>query len=181
MTKFLIPAGKVYLSPVIDCYDGLPVAWNISCKPNAQLVNTMLDRAIHSLPQDAHPILHSDRGCHYRWPGWIKRVEDAGLIRSMSSKECSPDNSACEGFFGRMENEMFYGRSWQGVTLENFMRHIEEYMVCNRSIIPRYRKVVVLGTHTAENHDFISSDQGSRSSISKSLLCSARSGNMLSR
>ena len=51
----------------------------------------------------------------------------------------------------------------------------------NRSIIPRYRKVVVPGTHTVENHDFISSDQGSRSSITKSLLCSARSGSTLSR
>ena len=51
----------------------------------------------------------------------------------------------------------------------------------NRSIIPRYRKAVVPSTHTAENHDFISSDQGSRSSTSKSLLRSARSGNMLSR
>ena len=51
----------------------------------------------------------------------------------------------------------------------------------NRSIIPRYRKAVIPGTHTAEKHDFISSDQGSRSSISKSLLCSARSGNMPSR
>ena len=55
------------------------------------------------------------------------------------------------------------------------------YTYRNRSINPRYRKVVVPGIHTAENHDFISSDQGSRSSISKSLLCSARSGNMLSR
>ena len=51
----------------------------------------------------------------------------------------------------------------------------------NRSIIPRYRKDVVPGAHTAENHDFISSDQGSRSSISKSLFCSARSGIILSR
>ena len=51
----------------------------------------------------------------------------------------------------------------------------------NRSIIPRYRKVVVPGTHTAENHDFISSDQGSKSSTSKSLFRSARSGNMLSK
>ena len=50
----------------------------------------------------------------------------------------------------------------------------------NHSIIPRYRKVVVPVTHTPENHDFISSDQRSKSSISKSLLCSARSGNMLS-
>ena len=31
-----------------------------------------------------------------------------------------------------MKNEMFYGRSWQGVTLENFMQQIEEYMVWYR-------------------------------------------------
>ena len=36
----------------------------------------------------------------------------------------------------------------------------------------------VPSTHPAENHDFISSDHGSRSSTSKSLFCSARSGNM---
>lgn len=29
ITEFHIPTGKVYLSPVIDCYDGLPVAWTI--------------------------------------------------------------------------------------------------------------------------------------------------------
>ena len=110
----------------------MPIAWNISCKPDTQLVNTMLDRATRSLPQGAHPILHSDRGYHYRWPGWIKRADDAGLTRSMSRKGCLPDNSACEGFFGRMKNEMFYGRSWQGVTLENFMQQIEEYMVWYR-------------------------------------------------
>ena len=132
VTEFSIPAGKVYLSPIIDCYDGMPVAWNISSKPDAQLVNTMLDRAILSLPQGAHPIIHSDRGCHYRWPGWIKRVQNAGLTRSMSRKGCSPDNSACEGFFGRMKNEMFYGRPWQGVTLEKFIQHIDSYMVWYR-------------------------------------------------
>ena len=38
----------------------------------------------------------------------------------------------------------------------------------------------VPSTHTAENHDFISSDHGRRSSTSKSLFCSARSGNMSS-
>lgn len=64
MTEFLIPAGKVYLSPLIDCYDGMLVAWNISSKPDTQLVNTMLDRATLTLPQDVHPIIYSGRGCH---------------------------------------------------------------------------------------------------------------------
>ena len=36
-----------------------------------------------------------------------------GMVRSMSKKGCSPDNAACEGFFGRMKNEMYYGRTWQ--------------------------------------------------------------------
>ena len=88
----------------------------------------MLDRAIESLPQDAHPIIHTDRGCHYRWPGWI----NAGLTRSMSRKGCSPDNAACEVFFGRLKNEMFYNRSWEGVTISEFIRQLEEYMAWYR-------------------------------------------------
>ncbi len=45
ITEFRIPAGKVYLSPIIDCFDGLPVSWTIGTSPNADLVNTMLDNA----------------------------------------------------------------------------------------------------------------------------------------
>ena len=33
----------------------------------------------------------------------------------MSKKGCSPDNSACEGFFGRMKNEMYYYKIWHDV------------------------------------------------------------------
>lgn len=113
-------------------YDGMPVAWNISCTPDARLVNIMLDRAISILPTDMYPVVHSDRGCHYRCPDWIKRINKAGLIRSMSRKGYSPDNLACEGFFGRMKDEMFYDRSWQGITLEELSRKIEDYMVWYR-------------------------------------------------
>ena len=132
ITEFSIPAGKVYLSPTIDCYDGMPVAWAVSDRPDAQLVNVMLDRAIESLPQDAHPIIHTDRGCHYRCHGWIERMDKAELTRSMSKKGCSPDNAACEVFFGRLKNEMFYNRSWEGVTISEFIRQLEEYMAWYR-------------------------------------------------
>ena len=37
ITEFHIPAGKVYLSPIIDCFDGLPVAWTIGTSPSARL------------------------------------------------------------------------------------------------------------------------------------------------
>ena len=83
-------------------------AWNISTVPDANLVNGMLDDAVSILCKNEQPLVHTDRGCHYRWPGWISRMKNAGLQRSMSKKGCSPDNSACEGLFGRLKNEMFY-------------------------------------------------------------------------
>ena len=60
ITEFHIPAGKIYLSPIIDCFDGLPVSWTIGIHPDAELVNTMLDNAIASLKESKKPIIHSD-------------------------------------------------------------------------------------------------------------------------
>jgi transposase InsO family protein/transposase-like protein len=128
ITEFSISAGKVYLSPIVDCFDGMPVAWTIGTSPDAELVNSMLDAAVSTLEEEEHPILHSDRGCHYRWPGWIERTEKAKLVRSMSKKGCSPDNSACEGFFGRVKNEMFYGRSWVGISIDDFINTLDTYL-----------------------------------------------------
>ena len=84
--------------------------------------------AIESLKPGEHPVGHSDRGCHYRWPGWIERCERHGIVRSMSKKGCSPDNSAMEGFFGRMKVEFFYGRCWDEWSAEDFMDAIDDYI-----------------------------------------------------
>ena len=46
----------------------------------------------------------------------------------MSAKGCSPDNSACEGFFGRPENEFFYYNDWGKVSIEEFMKELDTYM-----------------------------------------------------
>lgn len=128
ITEFAIPAGKVYLSPIVDCFDGLLVNWNISTSPDALLVNSMLDNAAKLLSVGEKPIIHSDRGVHYRWPGWIDRMEKNGFIRSMSKKGCSPDNSACEGVFGRIKNEMFYNADWSGVNISEFIGILNDYL-----------------------------------------------------
>jgi transposase InsO family protein len=128
LTEFRIPAGKVYLSPIIDSFDGLVVSWTIGTSPDAELVNTMPQKAIGLLTEGEQPIVHTDRGGHYRWPGWISLMEGAGLIGSMSKKGCSPDNAACEGFFGRVKNELFYNRSWKDVSLDEFIDELDAYL-----------------------------------------------------
>jgi transposase InsO family protein/transposase-like protein len=129
ITEFQIPAGKIYLSPMIDCFDGMAVSWSISTRPDAELVNTMLDAAIESVTVGSdRPVVHSDRGGHYRWPGWLSRIAEAQLVRSMSRKACSPDNAACEGFFGRLKNEFFYSRDWMVTTIEEFVAALDAYI-----------------------------------------------------
>ncbi|KGU88252.1 integrase core domain protein [Burkholderia pseudomallei MSHR4372] len=129
ISEFQIPAGKVYLSPMIDCFDGMVVNWSIGTSPDAELVNIMLDVAIETMTEhDETPIVHSDRGGHYRWPGWLSRIEKANLIRSMSRKACSPDNAACEGFFGRLKTEMFYPGNWRSTTIAEFVEALNAYI-----------------------------------------------------
>ena len=129
ITEFQIPAGKVYLSPMIDCFDGMVVSWSIGTRPDAELVNTMLDAAIETVTASSNrPVVHSDRGGHYRWPGWLSRIAGAKLIRSMSRKACSPDNAACEGFFGRLKNELFYSRDWLTTTIDEFVSALDSYI-----------------------------------------------------
>jgi transposase InsO family protein len=83
---YLVPA----LDPgedghVIDCFDGMVVSWSIGTRPNAELVNTMLDAAVEKITASGdRPVVHSDRGGHYRWPGWLSRIAEAKLVRSMS-------------------------------------------------------------------------------------------------
>lgn len=127
ITEFSLCDGKVYLSPLIDCYTGTPITYTIGTSPSAQLTNTMLDNA-HNIIGNNKAIIHSDRGFHYRLPGWIERMNRYGYARSMSNKGCSPDNSACEGFFGTLKNEFFYSKDWSKTTCTTFIRELSNYL-----------------------------------------------------
>lgn len=89
ISEFQIPAGKVYLSPMIDYFDGKVISWSIGTRPDAELVNTMLDTAVETVASnDKRPVVHSDRGAHYRWPTSIEQFIQAldSYIRRYNEK-----------------------------------------------------------------------------------------------
>lgn len=128
ISEFPADDGKIYFSALVDCFDGKIVGATTSCHPSQQLADDCLAQAIENdAPADpTRLVIHSDRGCHYRGNSWIQASRDIGFARSMSKKGCSPDNSACEGLFGRMKNEMFYGRKWRH--REELEKAIHEYV-----------------------------------------------------
>ena len=40
-----------------------------------------------------------------------------------------PNNAACEGFFGRLKNEFFYGRDWSAYSLDDFISALNDYII----------------------------------------------------
>ena len=48
LTEFSIPAGKAYLSPVIDRHDGMPVAWSSACVRPPSLSSSPRSRVLRS-------------------------------------------------------------------------------------------------------------------------------------
>ena len=135
ITEFRLPgdARKVYLSPVIDCFDGRPVSWSIGASPSAALANSSLEAACATLAPGERPVVHSDRGWHYRHPGWVGVCERFCLVRSMSRKGRSPDNARAEGFFGLLKNEFLRCRDWAGVRAEEFMSALGRWVEWYRS------------------------------------------------
>ena len=45
-----------------------------------------------------------------------------------------PRQRECEGFFGRLKVGIFYGRDWDGVTIEEFIAMLDAYLRWYRDI-----------------------------------------------
>ncbi|WP_182049031.1 IS3 family transposase [Changpingibacter yushuensis] len=167
VSEFAASDAKVYLSPMIDCCDGKVVAWQTSRRPDKVMTQSMLEAAIASLPTERHDalrddkeaiplIIHSDRGGHYRSAEWIETTKAAGITRSMGKKGCSPDNAACEGFFGRMKTEMFYGHTWTSAA--QLETAINDYLIFYNT----ERLKTSLGGTIQENRDKMEKPEPSR-------------------
>jgi len=68
VTEFKLFGKKLYLSPVLDLFNGESIAYNIEERPVFPLVTKMLAKALNRLKEGDTPILHSDQGWHYRMP-----------------------------------------------------------------------------------------------------------------
>ena len=130
VTEFKLDGFKVYLSPVVDCFDGCPVAWRASTSPDDELTAGSLEDALGFLEEGC--AVHTDGGGNYRSSRWKGVCEANGLVRSMSRKAKSPDNARAEGFFGTLKQEFFYARDWKGATKGCFMRALDDYIVWYR-------------------------------------------------
>lgn len=107
VTEFNVRGQRLYLSPVMDLYNGEIVAYETSTHPVFTLVGNMLKKAFARLAPSDTPILHSDQGWQYQHHHYRRLLQQHGVIQSMSRKGNCLDNAAMESFFGTLKAEFF--------------------------------------------------------------------------
>ncbi|MDH8846850.1 IS3 family transposase [Staphylococcus epidermidis] len=101
-----LPFGHsmLYLSSIMDIYNGEIVAYKIDDKQDQSLVNDTLNQI--DIPEGC--ILHSDQGSVYTSYAYYQLCEEKGIIRSMSRKGTPADNAPIESFHSSLKSETFY-------------------------------------------------------------------------
>ena len=128
VSEFKLPMGKLYLSPILDMYDGSIIAYDLSTSPNLEQTRRMLDKAFKQFDNLSGLIFHSDQGWQYQHKYYMDTLRKKGILQSFSRKGNCMDNSLMENFFGILKNEMFYGHESEFKSLDELKIAIDEYI-----------------------------------------------------
>ena len=126
VTEFRVGEDKLYLSAVLDLYNGEIIAYEVARRAEYRLVKSMLDKALHILKPGEKPLLHSDQGWHYRMAAYQHQLREHGIEQSMSRKGNCLDNAVMENFFGHLKAELYYLQRFDNV--EHLAKEIENYI-----------------------------------------------------
>lgn len=126
VTEFNVRGEKLYLSPVLDLYNGEIVSYTMQERPQFSMVSRMLKKALAKLSGEDAPLVHSDQGWQYQMAAYQRLLADRGLAQSMSRKGNCLDNAAMESFFGTLKSEFFYLNRFENI--EQLRTGIREYI-----------------------------------------------------
>lgn len=126
VTQVNIHDRKLYLSPILDMYNGEIISYSISYSSDLKMVVTMLNKAFRKVKDTDGMIMHSDQGWHYQHMRYQQMLKDHGIIQSMSRKGNCLDNSMMENFFGLMKTELLYLHEWSSV--DEFKKELRAYI-----------------------------------------------------
>ena len=130
--EFNLRGEKCYLSPILDSYNGKVISHNISKSPNLEQVNNMLNKAFNKNNKLDGLIIHSDQEWQYQHQAYQQKLENHGIIQSMSRKGNSMDNGMVENFFGLLKTEMSYDQEDKYKDIDELIIAIDDYINYDR-------------------------------------------------
>jgi transposase InsO family protein len=128
VSEFKHKDGKLYLSPILDMFDGSIISYDISLHPDFSQTKRMIDKAFNQYDNLEGLIFHSDQGWQYQMKQYGLWLKSRGIKQSFSRKGNCMDNSLMENFFGLLKNEMYYGHEYEFKSIDDLKKAIEDYI-----------------------------------------------------
>ena len=99
--------GKLYISPIMDCFNGEILSLQMDDNMRKELcINTR--KAVACRYPVRGTTLHSDRGSQYTSEAFKKKLSEYGMLQSLSGVAHCYDNARMESFFATLKKELLY-------------------------------------------------------------------------
>lgn len=107
ITQVQCEDGKLFISPILDCYNGEILALEMRDNMKKELcIDTVRKAVRNSVLRGA--ILHSDRGSQYTSEEFRRVLLNYGIKQSLSGVDHCYDNARMESFFATLKKELIY-------------------------------------------------------------------------
>ncbi|MEI3019642.1 IS3 family transposase [Ruminococcus sp.] len=108
ITEVQCADGKLYVSPILDCFNGEIVALEMRDNMKKELCIDTVKQLREKYGRLDGTVLHSDRGCQYTSYAFRRELVINGLIQNLSGTAHCYDNARMESFFATLKKEKLY-------------------------------------------------------------------------
>lgn len=126
LTEFKVKDKKLYLSPILDLFNGEIISFTLAERPQLKPILDMVKKVKKQRNSSNATILHSDQGWHYQMKQYQQILTDKNIEISMSRKGNCLDNAVIENFFGTLKSELFYLNKYQSIN--HLKKEIKQYI-----------------------------------------------------
>ena len=128
ITEIQCEDGKLYVSPVLDCFNGEILALKMQDNMKKELCIDTVKQLKQQYPNLRGVILHSDRGSQYTSEAFRQELSKSGMIQSLSGTGHCFDNARMESFFATLKKEKLYKDGAYKLTREEVKTMIFRYV-----------------------------------------------------
>jgi putative transposase len=127
ITEIHCKDNKLYLAPILDCFDGSIRGFKMDINMKAELCDEAFRRACQK-DNARCMIIHSDRGSQFTSHLFRDTLKEYGAIQSMSGTGRCYDNARMESFFATLKKELIYQMDTLKMTVTEVKSAIHRYI-----------------------------------------------------
>lgn len=126
ITQIQCKNGKLYISPILDCYNGEILSLIMRNNMKKELcIDTV--KALKKYPVNG-AILHSDRGSQYTSDAFKETLKRMNIQQSLSGVAHCYDNARMESFFATLKKELLYRIPTYRMTMDEVKSAVFRYV-----------------------------------------------------